>query len=160
MPFCYGGGVKDVEQAKRIIGLGVEKVALSAAAVSAPDTVSTIAHELGSQSVIAVLDIKKKRFGRRYEVWTHNASTNTGQCPVALSRALQEAGIGEIVVNSIADDGVMRGYDLPILKEIREAVSVPMTALGGAGSLQDIEALLRELGVVGAAAGSLFVFKG
>lgn len=160
MPFCYGGGIKGVEQAKRIIGLGVEKVAVSALAVAEPEIISAIAQELGSQSVVVVLDIKKKRLGRSYEVWTHNASKNTGRCPVAFSRELQNIGVGEIVVNSIANDGVMQGYDIPILKQIRDSVSVPITALGGAGSLADIEALLGELGVIGVAAGSLFVFKG
>lgn len=160
MPFCYGGGVSNASQAKKIIGLGVEKVAVSSAAVEDVELIAEIASELGSQSVIVVLDIKKKRFGRGYEVWTHNASKNSGKCPVEFSRLLELSGAGEIVVNSIANDGVMQGYDIPILKQIRDAVTVPITALGGAGSIADIRALLHELGVMGAAAGSLFVFKG
>ena len=73
---------------------------------------------------------------------------------------MERSGVGEIVVNSIANDGVMDGYDIPILKHIRDAVGVPLTALGGAGSFDDIRVLVQELGVMGAAAGSLFVFKG
>lgn len=160
MPFCYGGGVANVDQAKKIIALGVEKVGISAAAVENPQIIEDIAAELGTQSVIAVLDIKKKRFGRGYEVWTHNGTRNSGKCPIEFGRTLEQLGVGEIVVNSISNDGVMQGYDIGILKHIRDAVGVPMTALGGAGSFDDIRVLVRELGVMGAAAGSLFVFKG
>ncbi len=160
MPFCYGGGIRDSNQARRIISLGVEKVALSAAAVEAPDLVTAISNELGSQSVVAVLDIKKKRFGAKYEVWTHNGTRNTHLDAVELAGTLQSAGVGEIVINSIASDGEMSGYELGILKEVRKEISIPMTALGGAGSLDDIRQLFKTLGVIGAAAGSLFVFKG
>jgi cyclase len=160
MPFCYGGGITTADQAKRIISLGVEKVALSAAAVEQPQLISDIARELGSQSVIVVLDVKKKRFGREYEVWTHNGTENTGQRVVDFAKLMERSGVGEIVVNSIANDGVMGGYDIPILKQISDAISVPLTALGGAGSVADMQVLLRELGVIGVAAGSLFVFKG
>ena len=160
MPFCYGGGIKRVDQATKIIGSGVEKVAVSAAAVDDPQIIADIASELGSQSVVAVLDVRKKRFGRSYEVWTQNGEKNSGKCPVEFSKKLQISGVGEIVVNSIANDGVMDGYDIPILKQIRESVSVPLTALGGAGSIGDMRELFDELGVMGAAAGSLFVFKG
>ncbi len=160
MPFCYGGGIKEANQAKKIIGLGVEKVALSAAAVEDPQIISEIARELGSQSVIVVLDIKKKLHGQSYEVWTHNGKKNSGKCPVEFARLLEQSGVGEIIVNSINNDGVMAGYDIAILKQIRDAVSVPLTAVGGAGSVADMRMLLRELGVMGAAAGSLFVFKG
>ncbi|MDH3614637.1 MAG: AglZ/HisF2 family acetamidino modification protein [Gammaproteobacteria bacterium] len=160
MPFCYGGGIKNADQAKKIIGLGVEKVALSAAAVEQPQIITEIASELGSQSVIAVLDVRKKRLGRSYEVWTCNGKNNSGKCPVEFAKLLEQFGVGEIVVNSISNDGVMEGYNLAILRQIRDAVSVPLTALGGAGSIADMQAMLAELGVMGAAAGSLFVFKG
>jgi len=93
MPFCYGGGVKSAEQAKQIIGLGVEKVALSAAAIDRPELVSENATELGSQSVVVVLDVKKKRFGKDYEVWTHNGRKNRRLCPVEFSRTLADLGV-------------------------------------------------------------------
>ena len=160
MPFCYGGGVKSPEQAKRIIGLGVEKVALSAAAVDDPGLVSEIASELGSQSVIVVLDVKKKRFGKGYEVWTRNGRKNSRLCPLEFSRELVDLGVGELVINSIANDGMMKGYDIPLLRKVKDSVTVPITALGGAGSLEDLKELFGQLGTMGAAAGSLFVFKG
>lgn len=159
MPLCYGGGVRSAAQAKRIIGLGVEKVAISAAAVERPQLVAEIAAEIGSQSVVVVIDTHKKRFGG-YELRTHNAGRAHKLDPVAFAREAVRLGAGEIVVNSIDLDGTMRGYDLKLAKMMRDALGVPVTFLGGAGSLADIEALIQEVGVVGAAAGSLFVFKG
>jgi imidazole glycerol-phosphate synthase subunit HisF len=159
MPLCYGGGVRTAEQAKRIIGLGVEKVAISAAALADPSLITRIAEGVGRQSVVVVLDVKSKTFGG-YEVFTHNGRKATGRSPVELARAAAEAGAGEIVVNSIDQDGTMKGYDLKLARAVREAVNVPMTLLGGAGSLDDFASLLRACGVVGASAGSFFVFKG
>jgi len=159
MPLCYGGGIKSAEQAKHIIGLGVEKIAISSALIENPGIIAEIAEEIGSQSVVAVIDVKK-RLGGKYEVWTHNGGKNTGNDPVELAKQFEKLGVGEIVVNSIDNDGEMKGYDLFLAAQIRGAVTVPMTILGGAGSLQDIGELISRFGVVGAAAGSLFVFKG
>lgn len=160
MPFCYGGGVKTAEQAQKIIGLGVEKVAISSSAVDNPELVSRIAEQVGSQSVVVVMDVKKTSAGGNYEVWTHNATRRTGKCPIKLAQQMEKLGAGEIVINSIDNDGVMRGYDFALAGKIRESISVPMTVLGGAGSLKDIGALISEFGIIGAAAGSIFVFKG
>ncbi len=160
MPLAYGGGVQTVEQASRLIGLGVEKVTLGAAAVRQPQLLREIARELGSQSVVAVIDAKKKLFGQRWEAKILNGREGTGRCPIELARECEEHGVGEIVVNSIDHDGMMDGYDLELAEGIRAAVGVPMTVLGGAGSLADMRALIGRLGIIGAAAGSLFVFKG
>lgn len=160
MPLCYGGGIKSPEQAKQIIGLGVEKVAISSALVANPGIIADIANEIGSQSVVAVMDVKKRLFGDKYEVWTHNGKNNSGKCPMELATQFERLGIGEIVINSIDNDGVMKGYDLSLAARIRDAVRVPMTVLGGSGSLQDLGKLISRIGVVGAAAGSMFVFKG
>ena len=160
MPLCYGGGVRTAEQAKRIIGLGVEKVSISAAAIAEPDLISRIAGEIGSQSVVVVLDVRKRMLGKDYEVWTHNGRTNTKRSALDVAVQVQALGVGEIVVNSIDDDGKMKGYDLTLASRLRQALHVPLTVLGGAGSLADIGKLIETCGVVGAAAGSLFVFKG
>lgn len=159
MPLSYGGGIRTAEQAKRIIGLGVEKISLGAAAVEQPDLISATAREIGSQSVVVVLDVRKSKRGA-YEVFTHNGSRATGRDPVAAARDAEERGAGEILVNSIDRDGAMKGYDLELARLVRDATRLPLSVLGGAGSLADIGALLRACGVVGAAAGSLFVFKG
>ena len=159
MPLCYGGGVKTVAQAKRIIGLGVEKVAISSAALADPGLITAIANEIGSQSVVVVLDVKKSLFGK-YEVYTHNGKKGTGRNPVDLAREAERLGAGEVVINSIDLDGQMKGYDLSLAQKVREAIALPMSVLGGAGSLADIGILIGACGVVGASAGSMFVFKG
>lgn len=159
MPLCYGGGVKTVEQAQRIFSLGVEKIAVSSAIIEDPDFITRMAEKVGTQSVVAVLDVKKKLLGG-YEVYTHNGKKKTGKNPVEFAKELEKLGIGEIVINSIDNDGVMKGYDMGIIEKVREAVSIPMTVLGGAGSLEDIKQLIKKFGIIGASAGSLFVFKG
>ena len=160
MPLCYGGGVTTSEQAQKIIQLGVEKVAISSAAVNNPDIVKEAARCVGNQSVVVVLDVKKRAIDGKYEVWTHNGSKNTGKCPSEIAQQMERLGAGEIVINSIDNDGLMKGYDLALVGEIRESVRVPLTVLGGAGSLHDMGQLMHKYGAIGAAAGSLFVFKG
>lgn len=160
MPLCYGGGIKTVDQVQRIIGLGVEKVAISSAAIGTPEFVTEAAECMGSQSVVVVLDVRKTKKGGKEEVWTHNGQKNTGKCPSELALQMERLGAGEIVVNSIDNDGVMKGYDLDLVQKIREKISVPLTVLGGAGSLNDVGQLINKYGIIGAAAGSLFVFKG
>lgn len=159
MPLCYGGGVKTLEQAVRIIKLGVEKVALSSAAIADAGLVTRMAEYVGSQSIVVVLDVKRTARGG-YEVWTHNGTVRTGRDPMSLAAECEARGAGEITINSIERDGVMKGYDLELARLVRDTVSIPMTVLGGSGSLRDVEALIREFGIIGAAAGSLFVFKG
>jgi len=162
MPLCYGGGVTTADQAARIIDLGVEKVSVSAAAVANPELLTKIASAIGRQSVVAVLDVRKKTgfFSKGYELCTHNAKTSHKLDPIAFARQMQEAGAGEIVVNSVDRDGEMKGYDIDLARQLRTELKVPLTILGGAGSLDDVSALLGACGVIGAAAGSLFVFKG
>lgn len=160
MPLSYGGGIKTADQANTIIGLGVEKIAISSAALENPNLVTEIAEKIGSQSVVVVLDIKRRRFNKKYEIWTHNAKLNTGRCPIEFSELLQKNGVGEIVFNSIDNDGVMKGYELSLIRQVKDRIKVPVTVLGGAGSLEDISSLIDEFGLIGAAAGSLFVFKG
>jgi imidazole glycerol-phosphate synthase subunit HisF len=160
MPLCYGGGVKTVDQVEQIISLGVEKVALSAAAVEDPGLIARAAEVVGGQSVVVVMDVKKRRLTGRYELMTHNGKKKTGLHPKEFAREAERLGAGEIVVNAIDRDGEMKWFDLELVKLVREAVNVPMTVLGGAGSLKDIETLISTFGTIGAAAGSLFVFKG
>lgn len=159
MPLCYGGGVKTVEQAQRIFGLGIEKIALSSAVLEHPDLITQIADRVGAQSVIVVLDVKKKLFGG-YEVYTHNGKKGTGINPFEFIEKAQRLGAGEIVINSIDQDGVMKGYDMSLIDKAREKTSLPMTVLGGAGSLDDIRKVIDKHKIIGVAAGSLFVFKG
>ena len=162
MPLCYGGGITHANQAARIVDMGVEKVAVSSAAIQNPDLLRDMAAAVGKQSVVAVLDVRKKKglFSKGYEVCTHNASRAIKEDPITLARRLQEAGAGEVVINFVDNDGMMQGYDIDYASEFKRKLTVPVTFLGGAGTLDHISQLIGRLGVVGAAAGSLFVFKG
>jgi len=139
--------------------LGVEKIALSSSVLSNSNLITKIANRVGSQSVIVVLDVKKKLLGG-YEVYTHNGKKATGINPLKFVEEAERLGAGEIVINSIDKDGVMKGYDLDLIEKVRGKIALPMTVLGGAGSLDDIEKIIKRHGIIGIAAGSLFVFKG
>lgn len=160
MPFCYGGGVKTVEQIEKLVSLGVEKVAISSSAVTNPELISSAARRVGNQSVVVVIDVKTKGMLGGVEVVTLNATNRTGLDPVAFAHHVQELGAGEIVLNSVDRDGMMRGYDLALVNRIKQKISIPLTVLGGAGSINDIRDLVKRYPVIGSAAGSLFVFKG
>lgn len=160
MPFCYGGGVTSVEQAKKIISLGAEKVALSSAAVYNVNILKAIGEAVGIQSVVVVLDVKKRGLLGSYEIFTHNGKKASGVKLKEFLKQINEIGIGEVVVNSIEDDGKMTGFDFKLFDIVRQIVDTPMTILGGAGSIDDIEKAVRRYKTVGVAAGSLFVFKG
>jgi cyclase len=160
MPLCYGGGIKTPEQAERIFSLGVEKIALSSIAIEQPELITKIANRVGNQSVVIVLDVKKHTLTGKYEIRTHNGMKSTGLNPFEFAENVERLGAGEIVINSIDRDGVMNGYDLKLVEKMRKCVNVPITVLGGAGSLEDIGQLIKIHGTIGVAAGSLFVFKG
>lgn len=159
MPFCYGGGVKTVEQAVRISNFGVEKVALSSCALETPEIITEISQAIGRQSVVVVLDVKKILFGG-YDCYILNGTKKIKGDVIELAKQAQQFGAGEIVVNSIDNDGKMAGYDHKLIRLIRSAIDIPLTVLGGAGSLEDIKSVIDEHKVIGVAAGSLFVFKG
>lgn len=160
MPFCYGGGITSVAEAKKIIGLGVEKIAISAAAINNPSLIKEMAKAVGTQSVVIVLDVKKKGLFGEFEIFTHNGKERTGIKLNNFLEILNETGIGELVINSIEDDGKMSGYNFKLFDIAREIMDVPMTILGGAGCLEDIQTAIKRYRTIGAAAGSLFVFKG
>ena len=160
MPLCYGGGIKTVEQAKKILSLGVEKVAFSSVAFDQPNVISELSRQVGAQSVVIVLDAKKNILTRQYELRTHNGSRKIEGTLEENIRSLEKLGVGEFVINSIDEDGMMKGYDLDLIRKVKSLITVPLTVLGGAGSVNDIAQVIAEHKIIGAAAGSLFVFKG
>ncbi|WP_413999308.1 AglZ/HisF2 family acetamidino modification protein [Flavobacterium sp. W1B] len=160
MPFCYGGGVTTVEQAKKIISLGAEKVALSSAAVQNTKILKEIGEAVGIQSVVVVLDIKKKKLFGGYEIVTHNGKKVASQKVNDFLKELSEIGIGELVINSVDHDGKMEGFDFKLFDLIRNETEMPMTIMGGAGKLEDIKEAIKRYKTIGVSAGSLFVFKG
>lgn len=159
MPFCYGGGIKSVEQAIRISNLGVEKIAVSSGAFENQSLISEMASAIGRQSVVVVLDVKKTIFGS-YEVFIHNGKNKVKKNFVSLLKEIESLGAGEVVINSIDLDGKMSGYDHKLVQIVRDSVDIPITILGGASSLEDMKKLIDQYKVIGVAAGSLFVFKG
>ena len=160
MPLCYGGGVKTLDQIQFIVGMGVEKVSISSAAVENPDLISKAASRVGRQSVVVVMDVKKSDWLEKNEIFTHNGTHKAGLTPVDFAMKCESLGAGEIVINSINRDGTMSGYDMDLVARIRDAISLPITVLGGAGNLGDIISLVKRFKIIGAGAGSLFVFKG
>ena len=159
MPLCYGGGISNADQAERILNLGVEKVSLGNAALQKPAVITEIARRSGSQSTAVVMDVKKT-FSMGYEVFTHNGTNGTGINPFEFAELAESAGAGEVIINSIDRDGLMNGYDLELIAGVASRLSIPLTVLGGAGSLEHIKDVIDIHKVIGVAAGSLFLFKG
>lgn len=163
MPFCYGGGVTTVEQAKQIINLGAEKVAISSAALSNERLLLEIGKAVGMQSVVVVIDVKKRKglfSGGGYDIYTLNGKVKSDVGFEQFLKKMDDLGVGEIVLNSIDRDGTMEGYDMELVDKARTLTEVPLCILGGASSLSNIGELIGRHKIIGAGAGSLFVFKG
>jgi len=158
MPLCYGGGIKTIDQIKMIIELGVEKISLSSIVIENPGLIKKASKIVGNQSIVVTIDVRKK--GDNFIAFTHNGNIDTGFNAIDLIEKFQEDGVGEIVINSIDDDGEMTGYNFDLINRIIKVISVPLTVIGGAGSIEDIKSLINSFGLIGASAGSLFIFKG
>jgi imidazole glycerol-phosphate synthase subunit HisF len=158
MPVAYGGGITSVEQITRILAIGIEKVVIGAAA---PDgrLIAEAAAVVGSQSVVAAIDVRRSLFGRR-SVCIRSATSSVDAEPVGYAQRMQDAGAGELFVQSVDLEATRRGYDLELMREISAAVKIPVVACGGAGSLADIKTLLDSSNVAAAAAGTMFVLHG
>jgi len=161
MPIGYGGGVKTLEHMYRLFRGGVEKVSLSSAALEDPTLVGEAASRFGRQAVIVTLDLKRRsRWRKGYVVTTHNGTRSLPGDPIQIAVQMEQAGAGELLVNFVDRDGTMQGYDLEYIREITGRVDIPVIALGGAGSLEDLRRVVMEAGASAAAAGSLFVYYG
>lgn len=159
MPLCYGGGVSTLRHYEKLFTLGVEKVAVNSAAISNPDLLSQAAREFGSQSIVAVIDYRRNLWGAE-KACVRRGTSLTALAPGDLAKHFQDQGVGEVIVQSIARDGCMSGYDLPLVKSIASTLSIPVIACGGAGGVGDIASVIVDCGAAGAAAGSMFVFQG
>jgi cyclase len=158
MPLAYGGGINSVEQVRRILSIGIEKVVISTAAAGGK-LISAAAAVFGSQSIVVSIDVQRSPAGR-YAVWTRSGTHDTGSEARAYAAQMEGHGAGELIVQSIDREGTRNGYDLTLMKEISSTVKIPVIASGGAGSLEDIRQLLRSSRVAGAAAGTMFVLHG
>ncbi len=159
MPFTVGGGIRTIDDIRRTINSGAEKIALCSHAVLDPPFIRRAADVFGSSAIVVSIDVKKVLF-RGYTVCTHGGTRTTGLDPGEFAVLVQKMGAGEILLNSIDRDGTMSGYDLELLKYVSDAVSIPVIACGGAGSLNDLSEAVNTGGASAVAAGSLFVYHG
>lgn len=157
MPMAYGGGIRNFEDAKKVFDDGYEKVVLNSVLFQDLTIINAVAEVYGTQAVVGSMDVKKNLFGK-YKVYSHSGSSSTGKDPVEWAKILEKAGVGEILVNSIDQDGTWEGYELGIINKIANAVKVPVIASGGAGCLDDFKKAV-EAKASAVAAASLFVFQ-
>lgn len=157
MPLAYGGGVKNLEQIKRLIRAGIEKVVINSAATENINLISEAAETFGSQAVVASVDVKKNIWGLK--VVAKSGTVETKKIFPEYLKQLEVAGAGEILLNSVDRDGTMLGYDLALIRSAVDRVNVPVVAIGGAGNTDHMNQAL-EAGASAVSAGSMFVFHG
>lgn len=159
MPFGYGGGLRSVDDIHRLFDLGAEKAVLNTVAIKNPNLVSEAARRFGSQSVIVSIDARRNLWGR-YQVHGNGGRENTKLDPVEYAVRMANAGAGEILITAMDRDGTFSGYDLELTRSVAEAVSVPVIACGGAGTLPDFQKAVWDGRAAAVAAGSLFIYQG
>jgi cyclase len=159
MPLGYGGGIRTVKQAEDIFNSGVEKLIQNSYAIENPSFIHELADLFGSQSIVVSIDVKKN-FSGNYQTYTHGGTTKTRWDPVTWAQEAERLGAGEIFLNSIDRDGIMKGYDIPLIKAVSESVSIPVVACGGAGTVKDFGRAVQDGGASAVAAGSMFVYYG
>jgi len=159
MPLAFGGGIRSVEDARRILKLGVEKLVFNAAASELPEVLRHSSREFGSQAVVASIDVRRKLLGK-YEVVLDRATRGTRTDPVDYARRMEDLGAGEIFLTAVDREGTMKGYDLELIARVSSAVSIPIIANGGAGSVSDFGLAISKGGASAVAAGAMFVFHG
>ena len=159
MPFTVGGGIRSIEDIRRVLSVGAEKVAINSYAVENPQFVREAADVFGSSTIVISIDAKKKLFGG-YEVYIRGGRKGTGLDPVKFAVKMEKMGAGEIMINAIDRDGTMAGYDIDLIKQVANSVTIPIIACGGMGKLADIAAATREGKASAAAAGSYFIYHG
>jgi cyclase len=159
IPLAYGGGIRSMDDVKKLLSIGIEKLIMNTSAVETPSLVREVADHAGSQAAVVSMDVKKGLLGK-YEVLTHCGQKKTGLDPVKHAVEMERMGVGEILINSIDRDGTMQGYDLELVRKVADAVSVPVVACGGAGNLSHVSEVIKQGHASAAAAGSIFVFQG
>ena len=158
MPLSYGGGVKDLETAKKILSIGFEKIVINSSAYLNPNLVSEIANYSGNQSVIGSIDFKKNIFGK-YQIFTHDGTQKQSKDPIKWAQELEDLGAGELLLTSMDNDGTWRGYDVDLLNRITSVVNIPVIANGGAGNISHINDVVKKANVSAVALGSMVVYQ-
>lgn len=159
MPFAVGGGISSIDDIRKVISAGAEKVVISSAAVDNPTFVQTASETFGSSTITICIDVKKNFWGKE-KVWSKNGTEQSDYDVVSFAKLMESMGAGEVIVQSIEKDGQMKGYDIVLVERVSRAVSIPVVALGGAGSLNDLKKVYFDGFANGLAAGSLFVYQG
>lgn len=158
MPITYGGGVSKVEDIRRLIRGGIEKVAINTKAQHSPEFIREAAGMFGSQSIVSALDVR--RTGTQLgTVWVNGGQLDTGINPVIAAKKMEEAGAGELLINSMNRDGTWEGYDLELLEQVCKNVDIPVIACGGAGIVDDLSKAVHLAGAAAVAVGSMVVFQ-
>lgn len=159
MPMGYGGGIRSLEDAKKVFAKGAEKVVLNSILQTKPEIITQIANIYGSQAVVISVDVSKNFFGN-YKHYTHSGSKKVSENLTEWLKKVENLGAGEIFLNAIDNDGTMQGYDINLIKLVSQATTLPVVACGGAATLQDFYKVVTEGQASAVAAGSMFVFNG
>ena len=159
MPMSYGGGIKTLDDIKKIFNIGFEKVILNSTTYHNKSLIREAANIYGSQSIVACVDVKKSLFGN-YKIYSKAGSISEKSDLINHCKNLQDEGIGEIIINSIDLDGTGKGYDLDLIKKVSKEIKIPIVASGGASTLEHLRSAVVEGGASSVAAGSMFVFMG
>jgi cyclase len=158
MPLSYGGGIKRLEQVRRLLAIGYEKVVINTELVKNPGLIKAAVELAGSQSVVASIDVKC--MNDKNKCFVDDGEKCIDITPIELAKKAEMLGAGEIFLNSIDKDGVMNGYDISLVKSVADAVSIPVTACGGAGGIDDLRKVIHDGMAHAAAGGSMFVYYG
>ena len=158
MPLSYGGGIKSLDVAKKILSIGFEKIVINTSAIKNPSIITEIAGFSGNQSVVVSIDVKKNIFGK-YNVYSDDGTVKTNLDPVEWAKIAEELGAGEILLTSMDKDGTWEGFDYEITKKISETITIPLIANGGAGSVDHISNVVRQAGASAVAVGSMVVYQ-
>ena len=159
MPFAVGGGINSIKHIQKIINAGAEKVIINTAAALNPEFIQKAVENFGSSTIVVCIDVKKKFFNG-FKTWVFNGRKSTKYNPVEFAKLMEKNGAGEIIIQSIQRDGTMMGYDYELISSISKAVDVPVVALGGCNSVNDMRKTHLESYASALAAGSLFVYQG
>jgi cyclase len=158
MPMGYGGGLSNIDQVKQLVFEGYEKAVFNYSAIHNISLIEQTAHLFGSSSTVVSIDVGKNWLGQ-YKVYELNGKKSVDLSVVELAKRVESAGAGEIFINSIEKDGTFEGYDIPLIKQVSDAVKIPVIAAGGAASVKDFKIAIQEGGASAVAAGSMFVFQ-
>ncbi len=157
MPMAYGGGIRNLDDAKKIFDSGFEKIVLNSILFQDITLIKQIGDIYGAQAVVGCIDVKKNLFGK-YKVYSFSGTKNMNHDPLTWAMHLEANGVGELIINSIDKDGTWDGYPLDIISSIAHSVHIPLIACGGAGSIDDFSKAIAA-GASAVAAGSMFVYQ-